>query len=201
MIIKTVFFDLGKVLVDFEWTKSVKAIAAQSGMREDEIIELVAHGKLATEFERGHISSQQFFETLKKVTEFRGTIDQLRISWSDIFVPVHRHIALAQELSVHFPLGIISNTNEAHIRWIEKRFDFFKFFATKIFSFQTGYLKPQREIYEIALSGSGFKPAEALFIDDLELNVGGAAALGWKTVHLKGNTDLRQELKKLSIKV
>jgi FMN phosphatase YigB (HAD superfamily) len=56
-------------------------------------------------------------------------------------------------------------------------------------------MKPEPEIYRAALKNlGGIDPLEALFIDDLEPNILGASKLGWQTIHLRPEVDLREAL-------
>ena len=194
MSIKVIFFDLGKVLVDFDWRKTVDAMAGQSVLPPDQIAGWLTENRWAIDFERGKVTSDEFFSVLKSETGFRGSANRLRTIFSDIFEPIASCVKLAEKFSIRYPLGIISNTNEAHIDWIEKRFDFFRIFRTKIFSFQTGFLKPEKKIFECALDAAGVHPDEALFIDDLAVNVKGATSSGWNAIHLTPSTDLEAEL-------
>jgi putative hydrolase of the HAD superfamily len=51
-------------------------------------------------------------------------------------------------------------------------------FDELVLSCEHGLLKPERGIYEIALGAAGSPPAEALFVDDMPVNVEGARAAG-----------------------
>jgi HAD superfamily hydrolase (TIGR01509 family) len=55
--------------------------------------------------------------------------------------------------------------------------------------------KPDPAIYRFALKAlGGIDPLEALFIDDLEPNILGASKLGWQTIHLRPDVNLREAL-------
>ena len=49
-----------------------------------------------------------------------------------------------------------------------------------LFSAEEKLLKPQKEIYERLFEKFNIKPEESYFIDDLQLNIDGAAACGMK---------------------
>jgi putative hydrolase of the HAD superfamily len=51
-------------------------------------------------------------------------------------------------------------------------------FDALVLSCEHGLLKPEREIYELALAAAGALPAETLFVDDNQANVEGARAAG-----------------------
>ena len=72
------------------------------------------------------------------------------------------------------------------------------FFAACYVSGELGLVKPQPEIYQHALDGLGIDAGEAVFIDDREVNVRGAQALGITGHLFTGVTALRAFLKSLS---
>jgi FMN phosphatase YigB (HAD superfamily) len=195
MKISAVCFDLGKVLLHFDWQIMLARVAKKSPLKPEQMAALMSADQPILAYERGEITSARFFAHLKKLFQFRGTAKELRACFSEIFTPLSDHIALAAQLAPHYPLAIISNTNEAHITYAESAYSFFSLFRARIYSHQVRMMKPQREIYKAALTAlGGIDPQEALFIDDLETNIVGAVALGWQTIHLRPEVDLRQAL-------
>ena len=69
-----------------------------------------------------------------------------------------------------------------------------------LFSAEEKLLKPQKEIYERLFEKFNIKPEESYFIDDLQLNIDGAAACGMKGYcFADGNIEkLQKALKKLN---
>src|SRR5271170_1788425 len=121
-------------------------------------------------YEVGGVTSAKFFAHLKKRLKYTGTAKELRACFSDIFTPLTEHIALAALLAPHYPLAIISNTNEAHIVHAEATYSFFSLFRARIYSHQVKAMKPNRAIYQATLAAlGGIDPLETLFIDDIEV--------------------------------
>lgn len=201
MKISAVCFDLGKVLLHFDWKLMVDRVAEKSPLPPEEIARLLKEDPQCVVYEIGGISSAKFFSHLKKNLQYKGTARELRAAFSEIFTPMTEHIALAAQLAPHYPLAIISNTNEAHIVHAEAIYSFFSLFHARIYSHQVKTAKPKREIYQIALDAlGGIDPLEALFIDDLEPNILGAVQLGWQTIHLRPDVDLRLALASYELK-
>ncbi len=65
-------------------------------------------------------------------------------------------------------------------------------------SSELGYLKPQREIFQAVSDALGARPAEIVFIDNLESNIRGAEAVGMTGHHYTGAAELRAYLERLS---
>jgi putative hydrolase of the HAD superfamily len=201
MKISAVCFDLGKVLLHFDWKIMLERIAQKSPLSPDEISRLLKEDPQAIVYETGGITSAKFFAHLKKRLHYKGNARELRACFSEIFTPLADHIALAALLAPHYPLAIISNTNEAHIVHAEATYSFFTLFHARIYSHEVHLMKPRREIYQAALTAlGGIDPLEALFIDDLEANILGASKLGWQTIHLRPDVDLRQALVSYELK-
>jgi len=195
MKISAICFDLGKVLLDFDKEAMLVRIAEKSSLTAAEMAPLFSKDPQGFLYEKGGITSAKYFSHLKKLLRYRGTLKELRACCCEIFTPLSDHIALAAQLAPHYPLAIISNTNDAHIAYAETTYSFFSLFYARIYSHEVRVMKPEREIYDAALTAlGGIDPLEALFIDDLESNILGASKLGWQTIHLRRDVDLRQAL-------
>jgi putative hydrolase of the HAD superfamily len=201
MKISAVCFDLGKVLLHFDWQLMLDRVAEKSPLPPGEILRLLKEDRQILAYEVGGITSARFFSHLKKLLRYKGTAKELRACFSDIFTPLTEHIALAALLAPHYPLAIISNTNEAHIVHAEATYSFFSLFPVRIYSHQVKAMKPDRAIYQAALAAlGGIDPLETLFIDDIEANILGAVQLGWQTIHLRPGVDLREALASYELK-
>lgn len=195
MKISAVCFDLGKVLLDFDKEAMLDRIAEKSPHTPAELIPLFLEDEHSLAYERGGLTTSKYFSHLKKLLRYRGTIAELRACYCEIFTPLADHIALAAQLAPHYPLAIISNTNDAHILHVESAYSFFSLFHARIYSHKVRAMKPDRAIYDAALAAlGGINPLEALFIDDLESNILGASKLGWQTIHLRRDVNLREAL-------
>jgi len=201
MKISAVCFDLGKVLLHFDWKLMLDRVAARSPLPPEEIAHLLKDDPQIIAYEIGAITSAKFFVHLKKRLQFKGNAKELRAAFADIFTPLTEHIALAALLAPHYPLAIISNTNDAHITYAEEKYSFFSLFHARIYSHQVNAMKPDPAIYKLTLAQlGGIDPLEALFIDDLEPNILGASKLGWQTIHLRPEVDLREALASYELK-
>jgi HAD superfamily hydrolase (TIGR01509 family) len=201
MKISAVCFDLGKVLLHFDWQLMMDRVAEKSPLPLDKILALLMADPQIVAYETGSLTSSKFFSHLKKLLKYKGTAKELRAAFTEIFTPLPEHIALAALLAPHYPLAIISNTNEAHIVHAEATYSFFSLFTARIYSHQVKMMKPDRGIYQAALTAlGGIDPLETLYIDDLEPNILGAVQLGWQTIHLRPEVDLRQALASYELK-
>jgi glucose-1-phosphatase len=195
MKISTIFFDLGKVLVDYDFNIALHRVAKQSPLDLSHLENWVySDYPLIDDYEHGRISTPDFFKEMKQHFQFQGTIEELENIWCDVFTPMLEHIQYARLLAEFYPLAIISNTSDAHIRFLENAYDFFPIFRKRIYSHEVGIMKPAAAIYEHALAEMKADKYESLFIDDREENVLGASELGWQTIHLRPEVDLKLAL-------
>lgn len=195
-----IFFDLGKVLVDYDFNLAYNYLKKSSSLPESEYNQRIRKiEELNIDYESGQIETRAFFQSMADTFEFNGTIDSLISAWANIFSPITKHIEIAGCLAKAYPLAIISNTSEAHIELLEAKYSFFSHFRERIYSYAVGSRKPDSEIYEHARNLMQSESSKLLFIDDRIENTNAAANLGWMTIHLNDTVDLRQELLKLGV--
>ena len=200
-MIRAVFFDLGKVLVDFDWEPAFKRAAVYCNGDMGVIARWMATTPHACNYECGRITSHQFFEQVRVGIGFRGRFEDFNEIWSDIFVEIPETVALLRKIKAtnHLPVGLLSNTNEMHIDWVTPRFDFMRLFDVTVYSYVEGAAKPDAEIYRRALAKVGVKPQEAFFTDDRPDNIAGALAVGMDAVPFTNAAALREELAKRGV--
>lgn len=75
-------------------------------------------------------------------------------------------------------IGSISNTNPIHGRWLREQLPELAAFDDVVLSCDVGLLKPEPAIYQMALQRLSVRAQDALFVDDLPINVAGAEAVG-----------------------
>jgi putative hydrolase of the HAD superfamily len=191
---RAVFFDLGKVLLDFDWTAASRGAAGCCDADPVSMARWVTSSQQACDYECGRLGSREFFERAQKALGFRGGFEEFARLWSDIFTEVPESVALVRRLKGRVPIALLSNSNEMHIEWVTKRWDFMRLFDAAIISYREGCMKPQPEIYKRALARLGVEPAEAFFMDDRPENVAGARAVGMDAVLFTDPAALRVAL-------
>lgn len=99
-------------------------------------------------------------------------------------------VEIVGKLKNKFRIILLTNNSKEYCKTFlfETRLD--KLFDDLIISYQVGYRKPAKEIYEILIQKANVKPSEILFIDDDETKFLAANDLGIKTIqYKKGETD------------
>jgi len=90
--------------------------------------------------------------------------------------------------------AILSNMGDTVLQAMEREFDWLGRFDVLVWSYQLHMAKPDPAIYRYALEKLGTQPAETLFIDDRQVNVEAAAALGIKALVFTTVDQLRADL-------
>jgi glucose-1-phosphatase len=182
-MVPVVVFDLGKVLVDFDYSIAARKVAARSSGKMEHLDQFLSGSPLLVQFETGLLTAGEFFFEVQKATGFQGGADEFAGYFADIFNPmpdmVELHAGLRQR---NIPTYIFSNTNEIAVEHIRRRFSFFSGFDGYVLSYQVGAMKPQAKIYEALETLSGRRGGEIIYIDDRAENVRAGAARGWQSV-------------------
>ena len=180
---KVVLFDLGKVLVDFDFAIAARRILARSRRPPARLQELIQSSPLLCRYELGQISSLEFYEEARRAVEFEGDYEEFAQAFADIFTEIPEMVRLQTRLkAAGYPAWIFSNTNDLAIQHIRRCFPFFANFDGYFLSYQLGVMKPAAGIYEVAERATGCAGPEILYLDDHEPNVAAAAARGWQAL-------------------
>ena len=142
---KVIVFDLGKVLVDFDYSIAARKVAARSTKSLLNLVYLLSNSSLIVEYECGQVTRQQFFEQVRDAVGFQGDLAEFGGYFADIFTEIPQMIALHAELRGRgFKTYIFSNTNDLAIEHVGRNFPFFKNFDGYIYSCEVGAMKAWR---------------------------------------------------------
>lgn len=180
---RAVVFDLGKVLLDFDYRIAARQLAPDCAVGPDRLLELFNHDSLLLRYEEGAINTKEFFAEWSRLAGYRKSLDVFAPIFGSIFSPIEPMIQLQQTLSTRgFATYIFSNTNRLAIEQIQKKFNFYGRFTGYILSFEQKALKPAPAIYEALERLSGFRGSELFYMDDIAENLAPAHARRWQTL-------------------
>jgi glucose-1-phosphatase len=163
---RTLFFDLGNVLIFFDHQKMCRQIAHVSGL-ELELVEKMMH-TFGDPYERGHVTSQEIYDEVCRLAQKNLPFETVMHAVADIFEPNEPVISIATELKEKgHRLFLLSNTCEAHFNFAFSQFPFLKHFDGYVLSYQVGARKPEKTIYEKALEIAGCRNEECFYTDDI----------------------------------
>ncbi|HZR18222.1 MAG TPA: HAD family phosphatase [Verrucomicrobiae bacterium] len=181
--VKSVVFDLGKVLVDFDYGIAGRKLASRATMAAADLGRFLVSVPLIVRYETGLITSQEFYQEVRAASGYLGDLEEFASLFADIFTPIQPMIDLhAQIRAKGFPTYIFSNTNELAVRFIRQGFPFFHHFDDYILSYEHGSMKPDAKLYEVVESRTGARGAEILYVDDRPENIEAGMARGWRAI-------------------
>ena len=176
-------FDLGKVLVDFDYTIAARKVAARSAKAPADLHAVLGSSPLLVQYEAGELTRLQFYELIRDAISFQGDLNEFGAYFAEIFTEMPGTIALHSELRQRgFKTYIFSNTNDLAIEHVRNDFPFFAHFDGYIFSYEVGGMKPQAKIYEAMEAMTGKHGADLVYIDDRAENIAAGAARGWRAI-------------------
>ena len=178
MQIQAVIFDIGNVLLTFDYFIAERSLLAHTGQKVAPSIEELHPHRMA--HETGTISREDFIKIVREAFEHDGPEDHFMELWTRIFEVNTPMVEWARSLHGKTPLYLLSNIGCIHHDHIFEEYDFFgTLFHDGIYSYKAGVMKPDERIFELARTRFGVDPARTLYIDDLEENVRGAEAVGF----------------------
>jgi putative hydrolase of the HAD superfamily len=194
-VIKTVIFDLGKVLIPFDFTRGYRALENHCGHAAAEIPKRIAATGLVTDFESGLIEPKDFVAELTRLLELRVTYDQFCDIWSSIFLPdplVPESLLAA--ISQRYRMLVLSNTNAIHFDLVRRNYPWLRHFDDLILSYEVKAMKPSPAIYRAAIERAQCEPGECFFTDDIADYVEGARREGIDAVQFQDCAQLERDL-------
>ncbi|MDP6794623.1 MAG: HAD family phosphatase [Verrucomicrobiota bacterium] len=180
--LSVVVFDLGKVLVDFDYSIAIRRFAERSDAGMDQIHRLI-NSSIQVEYECGKITTDEFFEAIRDEAGFRGDRAEFVTIFADIFSPMETMIEFFERLKPFgIPTCVFSNTNEIAVGHIRERFLFYSLFDNYVLSYEEGGMKPHEPIYDVVEQRTGESGASILYIDDRLDNIETGRGRGWQTI-------------------
>jgi putative hydrolase of the HAD superfamily len=173
--VKFVYFDINGCLVQFSLSVFTR-IAADCDLPSD-VVE-TAFWHYNDQISRGEMTIEEFNSTMGKRLGLRS------FDWAAYYLDTVRTVPQMDQLvawvSQHYGVGLLTNSMPGFVKRMTAaglipniQYD------AIVDSSEVHALKPEREIYEIALSRAGCDPQEILFVDDLQGNVMAGERLGW----------------------
>lgn len=200
-----VYFDLGNVLWTFDEDRACRNAADVLGVSADQVRHAVYESGLQSRFEHGRISTAGFLETLVASLENPKPLSDPQIlanALSDMFTPIEPMAAVIDQLrNSGTPMGILSNTCDAHWNWIgQQRHPMMAGpFDATVLSFEVNSMKPDDQIYRAAELSAGVASDQILFLDDKPENIRAAKQRGWRAEQCFGGDQAISVLKKHNV--
>lgn len=195
-MIKTVIFDLGKVIIPFDFTRGYSAMEKYCGYPAAEIRSRIAATDLVERFETGLIEPEPFVAQLTAILGLRIGYPEFCDIWSSIFLPEPLvPESLLAGLRRNYRLLLLSNTNAIHFEMIRATYPLLRQFHDYVLSYEVRAMKPSPAIYQAAITKAGCRPEECFFTDDVPAYVEAARHQGIDAVQFQSLGQIEGELR------
>ncbi len=187
---KTLFFDLGNVLLFFDHRRMEDQVAKLCNL-DHKVVETTLRSHWDA-YEKGQIDTRAVLKALGADVP----LEEFMRAVGDIFVlPNHPVIELALKLKEKgHPLFLLSNTCEAHFKYALEHYPFLRQFDGYVLSYEAGASKPERSIYETALKIAGCSAEECFYTDDIPEYVTAARSLNIDAAQYSTPEELMEHL-------
>ncbi len=196
-----VVFDVGNVLYDWD-----PRILYRRLIDDDGALDVFLRDVCTKEWHFQHDAGRPFAETSAELAALYPQHADLIAAWGPRFSeqipgPVAGMPELVAELDAGgVPLFAITNFSDEFFQpFRAQEAAMFDRFRDIVVSGAERLMKPDAAIYELALRRFGLAAGEALFVDDRQDNVDGAAAVGMHAVTFTDAAALRGELGRLGL--
>ena len=184
---KSIIFDIGGVLVDFD-PKAYLVDRLCNAEMEEKVYDLTFGSEEWQLLDAGKLSrydgNQRMLEHAHAegcAFEVQGVLDD----WMHILRPRRKMQELVQKLKAHgYCVYYLSNIPEDVLALLMER-DFQGLFDGGVASCEVHVNKPDPRIYQALLDKYGLKASESVFIDDRQDNVQAAFELGFVGIRMK----------------
>src|ERR1700719_1638362 len=114
-------FDLGNTVIKLAYERVLENICARASVTRDELV--LMFDAPEADLSRGTVSFADFHEFLCDKAGYRGSLRDLRETWSDFFDGTLPGVEdLISRLRQKYRIAFLSNTNEVHAEVIPRKF-------------------------------------------------------------------------------
>lgn len=192
-MIKNIVFDLGNVLISFRPSEFFDKKNYPENIKATILSDIFGSKEWAM-LDKGEVNTTEAIDTIAlKSSLKKEEITHIFNLRTELMFPLDPNVKLLPELKKRgFRLYFLSNFPMDIFEEIKTGYYFFKYFDGGIISSEVKFSKPDSRIYEILLEKYSLIPEECLYIDDLEINVKAAEAVGMKGLVTFGSQEISE---------
>ncbi|HWC99730.1 MAG TPA: HAD family phosphatase [Candidatus Sulfopaludibacter sp.] len=192
---RAVIFDLGKVLVHFDFKRGYRALEGLCPYPAEEIPRRLSTTGLVEQFETGLVEPHDFFAQLSAILDLKIDYAHFCRIWSCIFTEPLVPESMLEGLARRYRLVLLSNTNAIHFDMIRETYGgLLRHFHALVLSYEAKAMKPARAIFERAVEAAGCRPEECFYTDDIAAYIEAARTLGIDAVQFESAEQIQREL-------
>ena len=197
---KTIIFDLGGVLIDWNPTYYFQDVFSDQA-ELDFFLEEICSPAWNALMDQGKTFKQSVIDLSEEHPEYADQIQAYSDHWIDMIGgPIPDTVKILEELKeAGYRLAALSNWSAETFPKVAHRFEFLDWFDPLIISGEIGLIKPGPDIFHYILKELGQEASDCLFIDDNLENIQAAAELGFAVIRFSSPAELKEELQSQGI--
>jgi len=192
-----VLFDFGNVLALHDRLEICGRLSVHSSLSAQEVCARIFETEIEYDSETGKYDSREHFRRIKSAIggDPGWSYDEFVDEFKNVFTLNDEAVTALVHAAQDCRVFILSNISYVHSRWLFEQEILATVPESYILSYKVSVMKPDPQIWRIALSRSGVSAARTLFVDDSGDNCAAAQELGIRSIHYrKGVTDLDGEI-------
>lgn len=193
-MIKAIVFDLGGVFFSINYQSEYKRLIKEFPNISPKKISSIISGKLGNQYRLGKITKREFWKKAKKIAGFNFDTKKFAEMWHSGYKLNNQIKKQIIDLRKDYKIGAISGNTRERVSFLDKKYDFKKYFDDIVLSYNLGINKPNIKIYKEILKRLKIKGNECVYIDDTKKRLIPARKLGMYTIHFKNFPQFKKEL-------
>lgn len=200
-VVENIIFDVGKVLVKFEWEAYLDSFEFTPEKR-NKIAKAVFLSDTWNERDRGSYEEEYYVDQMVKAApdceaEIRAVMKDSgktieKMEYADTWV---RYLK-----DKGYKVYILSNYGKETMRMTKQKLTFLKYVDGAVFSCDVKQIKPEPEIYRTLIERYHLDPEKSVFLDDRKENCEAAEKFGIHAIQFHSFKQGTAELEKLGVK-
>ena len=196
-MIRTVVFDIGNVLADFDYMTYIHRMYT-----DEEVIGHINNAIWNTgcwkDLDRGEDTEAVFLRMLNAEPDYQNEIKRTMDDIGECIIRMDYAIPWVQSLKDRgYQVLYLSNYSQNTMKANREALDFLSYMDGGVFSYEVFSIKPEEKIYRTLLERYALDPASCVFIDDMKENLQAAETFGMKTIQFCSYEQAKADLEEL----
>ena len=197
--VKALLFDLGGVIVNLDYHKTINAFEALGVANTESLYNQFNQTEIFDDFETGSLSGKEFINLMKHQIPTHSSESEIKKAWNAMIIGFEEaKLEQIKRYSERIPCYLLSNTNEIHLEYIQTLLGKMSFknlellFNKCYYSHIIGKRKPHKETFEWVLNDMGYAPEDVLFIEDSPQHIEGAKTTNLNTLYFTNERSIEE---------
>ena len=197
-MIDTIIFDIGNVLLDFDYMKQFRRLFDEETANA---IADVTVRKLENwiELDRGVLSYEEAINRM--IQEAPHLAKEIRLAVQELYRNMESYTYATEWVKSlkdkGYRLYVLSNYGERPFAESKEKMPYLQYMDGSLISYEIREVKPSAAIYRALCDQFHIDPSKAVFIDDSAMNIAGAKDFGLHTIHFTGYANAIAQLETL----